>query len=155
MLVIHLMRFGFDWESGRSIKYDEQIRVSIYPSALAVSLSTGLQCHKMFFLCAAYNWWLWQHAGYSLDLQLTTGCVYSVWLKFPWVLNMEPYTVSGMARQDSSVDHGDNGRGGEAGSGGSPRKKVTISENYELVGVVVHSGQAHAGHYYSFIKDRR
>ncbi|KAK7150579.1 hypothetical protein R3I93_011730 [Phoxinus phoxinus] len=100
VLVIHLMRFGFDWESGRSIKYDEQIR-------------------------------------------------------FPWVLNMEPYTVSGMARQDSSADHGDNGRGGEGGSGGSPRKKVTISENYELVGVVVHSGQAHAGHYYSFIKDRR
>lgn len=27
LLVIHLMRFGFDWESGRSIKYDEQIRV--------------------------------------------------------------------------------------------------------------------------------
>ncbi|KAJ7423927.1 hypothetical protein WISP_31194 [Willisornis vidua] len=26
LLVIHLMRFGFDWESGRSIKYDEQIR---------------------------------------------------------------------------------------------------------------------------------
>ncbi|XP_015211244.2 ubiquitin carboxyl-terminal hydrolase 24 isoform X3 [Lepisosteus oculatus] len=100
VLVIHLMRFGFDWESGRSIKYDEQIR-------------------------------------------------------FPWVLNMEPYTVSGMARQDSSSDHGENGRSGELGAGGSPRKKVTISENYELVGVVVHSGQAHAGHYYSFIKDRR
>ncbi|XP_076873154.1 ubiquitin carboxyl-terminal hydrolase 24 isoform X4 [Brachyhypopomus gauderio] len=100
VLVIHLMRFGFDWESGRSIKYDEQIR-------------------------------------------------------FPWVLNMEPYTVSGMARQDSSTDHGENGRGAEPGAGGSPRKKVTISENYELVGVVVHSGQAHAGHYYSFIKDRR
>ncbi|KAM8875129.1 LOW QUALITY PROTEIN: ubiquitin carboxyl-terminal hydrolase 24 [Spinachia spinachia] len=98
VLCIHLMRFGFDWESGRSIKYDEQIR-------------------------------------------------------FPWVLNMEPYTVSGMARQDCSGEGGE-GRG-EGPSGGSPRKKVTISENYELVGVVVHSGQAHAGHYYSFIKDRR
>uniref|UniRef100_A0A8C2XPQ8 Ubiquitin carboxyl-terminal hydrolase 24 n=1 Tax=Cyclopterus lumpus TaxID=8103 RepID=A0A8C2XPQ8_CYCLU len=98
VLCIHLMRFGFDWESGRSIKYDEQIR-------------------------------------------------------FPWVLNMEPYTVSGMARQDCSVEGGE-GRG-DGTLGGSPRKKVTISENYELVGVVVHSGQAHAGHYYSFIKDRR
>uniref|UniRef100_A0A8D3B2D6 Ubiquitin carboxyl-terminal hydrolase 24 n=1 Tax=Scophthalmus maximus TaxID=52904 RepID=A0A8D3B2D6_SCOMX len=98
VLCIHLMRFGFDWESGRSIKYDEQIR-------------------------------------------------------FPWVLNMEPYTVSGMARQDNSGEGGE-GRG-DGTSGGSPRKKVTISENYELVGVVVHSGQAHAGHYYSFIKDRR
>ncbi|KAM4629625.1 ubiquitin carboxyl-terminal hydrolase 24 isoform 4-T4 [Polymixia lowei] len=98
VLCIHLMRFGFDWESGRSIKYDEQIR-------------------------------------------------------FPWVLNMEPYTVSGMARQDCSGEAGE-GRG-DGAAGGSPRKKVTISENYELVGVVVHSGQAHAGHYYSFIKDRR
>ncbi|XP_023809753.1 ubiquitin carboxyl-terminal hydrolase 24 isoform X3 [Oryzias latipes] len=98
VLCIHLMRFGFDWESGRSIKYDEQIR-------------------------------------------------------FPWVLNMEPYTVSGMARQDCGGEGGE-GRG-DGASGGSPRKKVTISENYELVGVVVHSGQAHAGHYYSFIKDRR
>uniref|UniRef100_A0A672T582 Ubiquitin carboxyl-terminal hydrolase 24 n=1 Tax=Sinocyclocheilus grahami TaxID=75366 RepID=A0A672T582_SINGR len=96
VLVIHLMRFGFDWESGRSIKYDEQIR-------------------------------------------------------FPWVLNMEPYTVSGMARQDSSADHGENGRGGEAGSGGSPRKKVTISENYELVGVVVHNGKRDSrGRWYKF-----
>ncbi|KAM9530104.1 ubiquitin carboxyl-terminal hydrolase 24 isoform 1-T1 [Salvelinus alpinus] len=96
VLCIHLMRFGFDWESGRSIKYDEQIR-------------------------------------------------------FPWVLNMEPYTVSGMARQDGGAEGGE----GRGEAGGSPRKKVTISENYELVGVVVHSGQAHAGHYYSFIKDRR
>nr|XP_033771654.1 ubiquitin carboxyl-terminal hydrolase 24 isoform X3 [Geotrypetes seraphini] len=100
VLVIHLMRFGFDWESGRSIKYDEQIR-------------------------------------------------------FPWILNMEPYTVSGMARQDSSSEVGDNGRNTDMGSGGSPRKKVAPTENYELVGVIVHSGQAHAGHYYSFIKDRR
>ncbi|KAG8547789.1 hypothetical protein GDO81_027501 [Engystomops pustulosus] len=99
VLVIHLMRFGFDWESGRSIKYDEQI-------------------------------------------------------KFPWMLNMEPYTVSGMARQDSSSEVGDNGRHTDPG-GGSPRKKVAPTENYELVGVIVHSGQAHAGHYYSFIKDRR
>ncbi|XP_059110591.1 ubiquitin carboxyl-terminal hydrolase 24 [Peromyscus eremicus] len=100
VLVIHLMRFGFDWESGRSIKYDEQIR-------------------------------------------------------FPWMLNMEPYTVSGMARQDSSSEVGENGRNMDQGGGGSPRKKVALTENYELVGVIVHSGQAHAGHYYSFIKDRR
>lgn len=36
VLVIHLMRFGFDWESGRSIKYDEQIRVR------------ALWCHVVF-----------------------------------------------------------------------------------------------------------
>lgn len=26
---------------------------------------------------------------------------------------------------------------------------------YKLIGIVVHSGQANSGHYYSFIKDRR
>ena len=31
----------------------------------------------------------------------------------------------------------------------------TVSYLYDLVGVVVHSGQANAGHYYSFIKDRK
>lgn len=37
VLCIHLMRFGFDWESGRSIKYDEQIRVG---TAVSVSTTT-------------------------------------------------------------------------------------------------------------------
>lgn len=32
---------------------------------------------------------------------------------------------------------------------------VSDSIRYELVGVIVHSGQANAGHYYAFIKDRR
>lgn len=68
---------------------------------------------------------------------------------------MEPYTVSGMARQEHSSEHGENGKAGDHVGGGSPRKKGAPTENYELVGVIVHSGQAHAGHYYSFIKDRR
>lgn len=42
VLVIHLMRFGFDWESGRSIKYDEQIRVR-----LCISISSAL-VHLMY-----------------------------------------------------------------------------------------------------------
>jgi ubiquitin carboxyl-terminal hydrolase 9/24 len=47
-------------------------------------------------------------------------------------------------------------------SGETPPMEITLSVtpenkqiNYELVGVVVHSGQANAGHYYSFIKERR
>jgi ubiquitin carboxyl-terminal hydrolase 9/24 len=30
-----------------------------------------------------------------------------------------------------------------------------VTYSYDLVGVVVHSGQANAGHYYSFIKVNR
>ena len=33
--------------------------------------------------------------------------------------------------------------------------KTDSSHYYELVGVVVHSGQANAGHYYSYIKNRQ
>lgn len=57
---------------------------------------------------------------------------------------MDPYTSSGLERQESSD------------SGATRRHASNDTEiTYELVGVVVHSGQANAGHYYSFIKDRR
>lgn len=128
------MRFGFDWESGRSIKYDEQIRVR--------RMRELTQTYSISMRCVLDN------TSIVAPPHVACACC----AQFPWVLNMEPYTVSGMARQDCSVEGGE-GRGD--GTSGSPRKKVTISENYELVGVVVHSGQAHAGHYYSFIKDRR
>ena len=49
---------------------------------------------------------------------------------------MEPYTAEGiMAREKDE----------------SPSNP----QMYELVGIVVHSGQASAGHYYSFIKEKR
>lgn len=50
--------------------------------------------------------------------------------------------------------------GSEMGSGDMVSEPAVLEQqpkciNYELVGIVVHSGQANAGHYYSFIKDRR
>ena len=50
---------------------------------------------------------------------------------------MEPYTNEGISRLERGVE----------GEEGKPRL-------YELVGIVVHSGQASAGHYYSFIKEK-
>ena len=114
--------------------------------------------------------------------------------KFPFVLDMEPYTAEGMARQDeieeneaqvvpdltssesdtptigdlaptpksSDSDFEISGcgsgevRGDLTTAGGVYVGPATSKQiNYELVGVVVHSGQANAGHYYSYIKDRR
>ena len=49
---------------------------------------------------------------------------------------MEPYTAEGIARQEEERD--------------APAK----TQLFELVGIVVHSGQASAGHYYSFIKEK-
>lgn len=87
---------------------------------------------------------------------------------------MEPYTAEGMARQESESLHNySDEEGSEKSTLGSLCQEDSVAEgqyvdpvtstnqvipnriHYELVGIVVHSGQANAGHYYSFIKDRR
>lgn len=52
------------------------------------------------------------------------------------MLDMDPYTIEGLSRQEKDA---------------APAEQ----KMYELVGIVVHSGQASAGHYYSFIKKKR
>ena len=72
-------------------------------------------------------------------------------------------TFNGDAASDSGVSSAgsvNGGSGGVAGAGDAVLESVALEPspkciNYELVGIVVHSGQANAGHYYSFIKDRR
>ena len=86
---------------------------------------------------------------------------------------MEPYTSEGMARREALSKEQENQilapddccsqmeLSSSPGSSLASPQPMTVSIpqsnqiNYELVGVVVHSGQANAGHYYSFIKDRR
>lgn len=84
VLIMQLKRFVYDWESGRSLKFDH-------------------------------------------------------YFDFPLTLDMSPYTEEGISKQER----------------GRTRHFTSESNMYELVGIVVHSGQASAGHYYSFIKDRR
>ena len=95
---------------------------------------------------------------------------YIFYFQFPWVLNMEPYTTEGVARReynnsnpqaaDTDSESGsvtDLHMSASNSSLQSNVSNVSISTpeiQYELVGVIVHSGQANAGHYYSFIKDR-
>ena len=53
---------------------------------------------------------------------------------------MEPYTAAGISQRENAEDD----------------HTTTLQPMlYELVGVVVHSGQASAGHYYSFRKSKR
>ena len=49
---------------------------------------------------------------------------------------MAPYTFEGITQLDEG-------------------NEITKHDQYELVGIVVHSGQASAGHYYAFIKESR
>ena len=90
-----------------------------------------------------------------------------MWFQFPWVLDMEPYTTEGMARREEHQDTIESGsetsESGDLANNSDDLGQEIITGaqieqkqiNYELVGIVVHSGQANAGHYYSFIKDRR
>ena len=59
--------------------------------------------------------------------------------EFPMIINMAPYTVKGMAMKDK---------------GDANLLKGLEPEEYKLCGVVVHTGVAEGGHYYSLIKDR-
>lgn len=84
-------------------------------------------------------------------------------LQFPWILDMEPYTTEGMARREEAVEtSSESSDSGETNQNEDKLTEIVIGIspeckqiNYELVGIIVHSGQANAGHYYSFIKERR
>ena len=64
--------------------------------------------------------------------------------QFPHQLNLEPYTKEGLARKEAE----------KAGKEVPEVNRPNSYYQYELVGVLVHTGTADSGHYYSFIKDR-
>jgi len=81
------------------------------------------------------------------------------------MLDMAPYTADGVRRAEQSeqIKKHDGEMSMDPPETPSSNRKVSFSsmfsrgdgdfaQPYELVGVVVHSGQASAGHYYSFIK---
>lgn len=67
---------------------------------------------------------------------------YNDYFEFTREIDMEPYTVSGLSKIEGEVidtmDDAD----------------ADVPTKYRLVGVVVHSGQASGGHYYSYILQR-
>ena len=69
---------------------------------------------------------------------------------FPMYLNMLPYTKEGLTPTHLA---GDLSAGlGEGGEGEGARSNAYYQ--YELTGVVVHSGTTDSGHYYAYIKDK-
>ncbi|KAL5016318.1 hypothetical protein ScPMuIL_005907 [Solemya velum] len=100
---------------------------------------------------------------FGYDWEANRALKFDDYLKFPWLLDMEPYTAEGMARREAeSASEASTDSDDQNGNSENRAPELTISHNtgssqinYELTGIVVHSGQANAGHYYSFIKDRR
>uniref|UniRef100_A0A8B9RCX2 ubiquitinyl hydrolase 1 n=1 Tax=Astyanax mexicanus TaxID=7994 RepID=A0A8B9RCX2_ASTMX len=88
---------------------------------------------------------------FDYDWERECAIKFNDYFEFPRELDMEPYTVAGVAKlegdelsPESQVIHQNPPL--ESESGGSSR--------YRLVGVLVHSGQASGGHYYSYIVQR-
>ncbi|CAB4058031.1 USP9_24 [Lepeophtheirus salmonis] len=78
---------------------------------------------------------------FHYDWESNRALKFDDYFQFPMKLDMGPYTSDGI-RQKNKNDK---------------KKKATspCSILYDLCGVVVHSGQASAGHYYSFVRKRK
>ena len=72
--------------------------------------------------------------------------------EFPMELDMTPFTAEGIERDAAAVERvaGEGARSVDTPELENPPEHY----HYRLVGVVVHSGTAFAGHYYSFIRER-
>ncbi|XP_026874273.2 probable ubiquitin carboxyl-terminal hydrolase FAF-X isoform X1 [Electrophorus electricus] len=88
---------------------------------------------------------------FDYDWERECAIKFNDYFEFPRELDMEPYTVAGVAKlegdqvsPESQVIHQTPPLEAEPGS----------SSRYRLMGVLVHSGQASGGHYYSYIVQR-
>ena len=84
--------------------------------------------------------------------------------EFPRSLDLFPYTTEGIRQAERSEIKIGEKRSRTLSTSALPvaskrsssfKQQSCTRQNYDLVGIVVHSGQASAGHYYSFIKDRQ
>ncbi|CAF0890240.1 unnamed protein product [Adineta ricciae] len=81
---------------------------------------------------------------FDYDWERETPIKFNDYFEFPRELDMEPYTVQGLARAEgtSIIDENDTDNQNTNDDG----------TRYKLVGIIVHMGQANGGHYYSFIQ---
>ncbi|XP_064393950.1 probable ubiquitin carboxyl-terminal hydrolase FAF-X [Halichondria panicea] len=94
---------------------------------------------------------------FDYDWERETAVKFNDYFEFPREFDMAPYTAATLAKTEGgegvssgNMDSGDkpsNTPGDEPGDG--------VSTKYRLKGIVVHSGQASGGHYYSFIQVRK
>lgn len=70
--------------------------------------------------------------------------------EFPSRLDMEPYTIDYLTRKEQAQD----GVASSPTTAQIPEQDKSAAFQYNLVGVLVHTGTADSGHYYSYIKDR-
>lgn len=80
---------------------------------------------------------------FDYDWERETPIKFNDYFEFPRELDMEPYTVQGLAKAEgmSVIDE-------------TTDEDLSTITRYKLVGIIVHSGQANGGHYYSFVQQK-
>lgn len=81
---------------------------------------------------------------FEYDYERLCPIKFNDYFEFPRVLDMEPYTVWGLAKAEGEVIDYDM----------EEEANRDVCTRYQLTGIVVHSGQASGGHYYSYILHR-
>ena len=83
------------------------------------------------------------------------------YFEFPREFNLEPFTVEGLAKlegeiiEDSTEEFLSSPDKKDPPSLDRLNSRLTVKSTiYRLMGIVVHSGQASGGHYYSYIMQR-
>ncbi|XP_055619318.1 probable ubiquitin carboxyl-terminal hydrolase FAF isoform X2 [Toxorhynchites rutilus septentrionalis] len=79
---------------------------------------------------------------FEYDYERVCAIKFNDYFEFPRWLDMEPYTVSGLAKIEGEVIDVDD------------KSDQCTETRYQLTGIVVHSGQASGGHYFSYILHR-
>ncbi|XP_030747882.1 probable ubiquitin carboxyl-terminal hydrolase FAF-X isoform X2 [Sitophilus oryzae] len=80
---------------------------------------------------------------FEYDFERVCAIKFNDYFEFPRELDMEPYTVSGLAKIEGEIIDCD-----------LDPNASEVCTKYRLSGIVVHSGQASGGHYYSYIRHR-
>lgn len=81
---------------------------------------------------------------FEYDYERLAPIKFNDYFEFPRVLDMEPYTVWGLAKAEGEIIDYDM----------DEETNTDVCTRYHLTGIVVHSGQASGGHYYSYILHR-
>lgn len=89
---------------------------------------------------------------FEFDLNLMQKVKLNDYFEFPLSLNLKPWTKAGLREKEKFSE--ENSLAGAISQDEEIIEHEDSYYDYVLVGVLVHSGTAEAGHYYSFIKDR-
>ncbi|KAM8976699.1 ubiquitin carboxyl-terminal hydrolase 9X isoform 1-T1 [Pelodytes ibericus] len=87
---------------------------------------------------------------FDYDWERECAIKFNDYFEFPRELDMEPYTVAGVAKLEGDDVNPEN----QVIPNEQTENEPAGSTKYRLVGVLVHSGQASGGHYYSYIIQR-